>query len=322
MHPFAYVRPDSWESATGALSAVGAVALGGGTDLIPLTRESLAAPQQVVDLRGIEEATSLHWTEDGSLSIGAAVTLRDIVRNARVRADFPALVLSCHAVGSYALRNMGTLGGNLCQHVRCWYYRHGHECLRSGGGICSALDGENQYHAIFPQGPCVAVHPSDPAVALSALEAVVHVRDRHAARSVPCAEFFAASRNRLDAETVLAAGEVVTAVTIPASSSGGMHFYEKIMQRGAWDFALVSLAAIRRRDGDVRMFLGGVANTPWRVTDSVEEDVASAGLSDDDIETLAQRALYDAQPLAMNGYKLEIAAALIRRAITRLNATR
>ena len=123
---------------------------------------------------------------------------------------------------------------------------------------------------------------------------------------------------RLDHETVLAPGEIVAAVELPAESAGGVQLWEKVMQRGAWDFALVSLAAAKREDGEVRIVLGGVAPKPWRVTGSVEEDVATGGLGEDDVGTLADRALYDARPLDKNGYKVEIAAALLRRAIARL----
>jgi xanthine dehydrogenase YagS FAD-binding subunit len=132
---------------------------------------------------------------------------------------------------------------------------------------------------------------------------------------MPIAEFFVLPSERLDLETVLAAGEYVSAVEIPGRSAGGVQFYEKVMQRSAWDFALVSLAALKRRDGEVRLVLGGVAPKPWRVSESVEEDVAVGGLGEDDIATLAERALYDARPLAKNRYKVLMAAAILRRGI-------
>ena len=315
MHPFDYARPESWDAATAALAGGDAAAMGGGTDLVPLMRDRLLAPARVVDLRGVSGGSGLNWDDRGTLTLGAATTLREIASHARVRSDYAALAQACEAVGSYALRNMGTLGGNLCQHVRCWYFRQGHTCLRTGGARCSAQHGENQYHAIFPQGPCVAVHPSDPAVALCTIDATAHLFGPEGARSLPISALFARSQQRLDGETTLAPGELLTAVSIPEHSSGGVQFYEKVMQRAAWDFALVSIAGARRRDGSVRLVLGGVANTPWRVPESIEEDVASGGLSGDDIETLAQRALYDAEPLAENSYKLEIAGALLRRAM-------
>ena len=140
-------------------------------------------------------------------------------------------------------------------------------------------------------------------------------------RHVAIADFFVLPSERLDAETVLGAGEYVSAIEIPGSSAGGAQFYDKVMQRAAWDFALVSLAAVRRSDGNVRLVFGGVAPKPWRVSESVEEDVSVGGLSEDDIATLAERALYDARPLAKNGYKVQMAAAVLRRAIARVGAS-
>jgi xanthine dehydrogenase YagS FAD-binding subunit len=215
---------------------------------------------------------------------------------------------------------MGTIAGNLCQRPRCWYLRSGFHCHKNGGDSCPAASGENQYHAIFGGGPCFIVHPSDVAVALTALEATVEIRGGTPAgvRRIPIADFFVLPSERLDAETVLRRGEYVSAIEVPASSAGGVQLYEKVMQRASWDFALVSLAAVRRADGNVRLVFGGVAPKPWRVSESVEEDVSVGGLSEDDIGTLSERALYDAKPLAKNGYKVEIAAAVLRRGIRRL----
>lgn len=318
MEPFTYERAASWSDAVTRAGVPGVAILGGGTDLVPLMREGRTAPDTLVDVRHIAAARRMTWSEAGGVTIGAAVTLRELAEDPRLGEAYPALAMACRSVGSSQLREMGTLGGNLCQRVRCWYFRQGHECLRTGGSHCSAEIGENQYHAIFRTGPCVVTHPSDPAVALVALDAVVQVASTQGEREVPAGEFLATSRQRLDGETTLAAGEVVTAVSLPAASSGGVQFWEKVMQRASWDFALVSLAGVRRRDGEVRLVLGGVANVPWRVTDSIEEDVASGGLGEDDIDTLAQRALYDAEPLSMNAYKVDMAAGLLRRAITYL----
>lgn len=278
------------------------------------------APDALVDLRGLPGSEQVTWLEDGGVRIGAAAPLARLARDARLREGYPLLVDACAAVGSEAIRTMGTLGGNLCQRVRCSYFRHDFACLKRGGDRCSARGGENQYHAIFfdpgsSNGSCVAVHPSDPAVALTALEATVQVHGSRGARDVPIADFFTGTDSREEGETVVAPDEFMTSVTIPGASRGGRQRYEKVLQRGAFDFALVSLAACKRTDGEVRLVLGGVALRPWRVTDSIEEDVASGGLSDDDIETLSTRALYDARPLAQNAYKVEMASALLRRGI-------
>jgi xanthine dehydrogenase YagS FAD-binding subunit len=166
------------------------------------------------------------------------------------------------------------------------------------------------------------VHPSDPAVALTALEARVEVTGPAGSHWVDIGEFFVLPRDRLDHETVLQHGEFVTAVALPPEAAGGVQHYHKLMQRGAWDFALVSLAAVKRHNGDVRLVLGGVAPVPWRVTSSVEEDVSSGGLDDDAVETLAGRALIDVAPLSKNGYKVDLAAALLRQAMAELGEDR
>jgi xanthine dehydrogenase YagS FAD-binding subunit len=211
---------------------------------------------------------------------------------------------------------MGTIAGNLCQRPRCWYLRRGVACLKNGAGGCPAVEGESQYHAILDAGPCHAVHPSDPAVALVALEATVEiVSAAGGARHVPIAGFHQDAAANPLGETVLAEGEMIEAIELPARSSGGMQRYAKLMQRGAWDFALVSLAAIKRTDGEVRLVLGGVALRPYRVNLSVEEDVASGALDDESVDALADRALYDAKPLAKNGYKVRLAAALLKDAM-------
>lgn len=213
---------------------------------------------------------------------------------------------------------MGTIGGNLCQRPRCWYFRRQIPCLKNGGDRCPAKDGENQYLAILDGGPCYIVHPSDPAIALRALDASVELVRLSRSRTVPIADFYVLPKDRVDQETILEPGEFVSAIEIPPESAGGVQLYHKTMQRGTWDFALVSIAAVKRLDGDVRLVLGGVAPRPWRVNSSVEEDVSSGGLDDDTIATLAERALYDTDPLVKNGYKVDLAASLLRQAMREL----
>jgi xanthine dehydrogenase YagS FAD-binding subunit len=213
---------------------------------------------------------------------------------------------------------MATLGGNLCQRPRCWYFRRAIPCLKNGGDDCPARDGENQYLAILEGGPCHIVHPSDPAVALVALGAMIEVRGPAGRREVAAEDFFVLPRERMDRETILADGELVVAIHLDAAAAGGVQRYVKLMQREAWDFALVSLAAVRREDGEVRLVLGGVSPRPYRVYTSVEEEVTSGGLDEDTIAGLAERALLDAKPLAKNGYKVELAASLLRDAIRQL----
>ena len=318
MQPFAYRRADSFEDAAELTSDSSVVPLGGGTDLLVCVEERLVAPSAVVDLRTIASADAITLATDGSMRIGAAARIDTIAKHSTIVDVFPALAQACDAVGSPALRNMGTIGGNLCQRPRCWYFRRGVPCHKNGGTTCHARTGENQYHAILEGGPCWIVHPSDPAVALSALDATAEITSVSGTRALPISRFFVLPAERMDLETVLRPGELVSAVTIPAAAAGGTQSYRKLMQRGAWDFALASLAAVRRTDGSVRMVMGGVAPRPWRVPESVEEDVASGGLDEDSVVALAERALYDAEPLGKNAYKIALAASLLRDAMREL----
>lgn len=317
-HPFTYRRASSIDDAAQQLAAPGAMSLGGGTDLLVSIAEHLAAPETLVDLRAIPHSGEITPTERGGLRIGASARIADIARHPLVLERHAALAQACEVVATPALRHMGTIGGNLCQRPRCWYFRRGIPCHKNGGSTCPAVEGENQYLAILDGGPCHIVHPSDPAVALCALGATVEISSRHGARRVPTADFHVLPSERMDRETVLEAGEFVSAIEIGEDAAGGRQLYRKLMQRDAWDFALVSIAAVKRTDGEVRLVLGGVAPRPWRVNSSVEEDVASGGLDDDTVGILAERALYDARPLSGNGYKVDLAASLLRDAMREL----
>jgi xanthine dehydrogenase YagS FAD-binding subunit len=254
------------------------------------------------------------------LRIGGACRLDDIAAHADVRDAFSVLASACEQVGTPAIRAMATLAGNLAQRPRCWYFRRNVACHKNGGTTCPAHDGENQYHAILEGGPCWMVHPSDPAVALVALDADIDIVGPDGARSVNAGDFFVLPSERMDRETVLRDGELIVAIRLPAAARGGLQRYTKLMQRDAWDFALVSLAAVRRTDGDVRLVLGGVAPRPYRIYTSVEEETMSGGLDEETIVGLAERALLDAEPLAKNGYKVELAASLLRDAIREIAA--
>jgi xanthine dehydrogenase YagS FAD-binding subunit len=320
MRPPRYHRPASSTDALAALGAPGSVAFGGGTDVLVAMREGLTQPAQLVDLRHLPGARDIVARADGSVRIGGAARIADLAANVLIRDRFALLAKAAALVGTPALRNMSTIAGNLCQRTHCWYFRRGVPCLKNGGSGCAAVTGENQYHAILGGGPCHAVHASDPAVALTALDASVElVGPGDAHRTVPIGAFFARAGSNPLGETVLAHGEMIEAIELPAHSAGGTQRYEKLMQRGAWDFALVSLAGIKRIDGEVRLVLGGVSPTPWRVNQSVEEDVASGALDDESADALAERALYDAAPLSKNGYKVVQAATLLRRAMLELS---
>ena len=316
MSRFRYLRPATLPEALTALASPDACAIGGGTDLVPRIEEGLDAPSAVVDVRHLPGARDLTVTAAGGLAIGAAVRIADLAHDAAVRDRWPVLADAASAVGSPALRTMGTMAGNLVQRPRCWYYRRGVSCLKTGGHGCPAAAGEHQYHGIIDAGVCRTAHPSDPAVALLALDAMVMIaRPDGTTRSVGIAEAYADAASAPAMEFSIDAGELVREVTVPAAAAGGVQHWEKVTQRGAFDFALVSCAAVRRVDGSVRLVLGGVGAAPWRIPPSIEEDVASGGLDDDSIDALAARALYDAAPLPGTAYKVRIAEGVLRRAI-------
>lgn len=287
--------------------------MGGGTDLLVLVEEGLAQPSHLVDIRGVPEARAISWSSSGSVTIGAAVELSTIAGDSLLRERFPALVEACAAVGTPALRNMGTLGGNLCQRPRCSYFRNGFACWKTGANSCPAEQGENRQLAIFGTGPCRAVHPSDTAVALLALDARLHLASSAGQRTASVREVISTADPTREA--LLRPGELIVAVEIPAGASSGRQTYMKLMQRGAWDFALVSLAAVRHSDGTVRLVLGGVAGSPWEADHSVEEDCAAGRLAEDDVDSLVDRALQGAHPLDGNEYKVVLARSLLRRGI-------
>ncbi len=318
--PFAYDSPTSLAVALAALERPGATAVGGGTDLVPRIDEGLAAPVHLVDVRRIPGAREVTELPDGGLRIGAAVRIAELAKHPGIVARFPLLAAAAESVGTPALRNMGTLAGNLLQRPHCWYYRRAMPCFKNGGTSCLAVSGEHQYHGIVAAGTCRSVHASDPATALLALDAVVEVAWVGGGHAIPLEALYEGAAANPDAEAVLGPGELITAILLPAAAANGVQHWEKLMQRGAFDFALVSCAAARRADGTVRMALGGVAAAPWRVALSVEEDVASGGLDAESLDALAERALYDTEPLERNGYKVTMARALLVRAMRALSA--
>lgn len=314
-----YQSPATIADAAALLGGAGSRPIGGGTDLLVAMESGLDQAAVVVDITKAAGAATIENQPDGSLRIGAAARLDLLGENPAIKSRFPALSLAARAVATPALRSMGTIGGNLCQRPRCWYLRQRIPCHKNGGSGCPALTGENQYHAILGGGPCHAAHPSDLAVALLALDALLIVRSATTTRSLAIDALYANAATDARSETTLAHGELIEAIVLPAASAGGTQRFTKLMQRGVWDFALVSLAACKRADGTVRLALGGVAPMPWLVNPSVGEDISSGALDEDSADALSARAFHDARPLEMNGYKVQQATALLKRAMMELS---
>src|SRR5713226_6876302 len=271
MKNFTYYRPTSAEQAVGMLDAKWGTTemLAGGTDLLDLQKEYIAQPDKVVSLTGILSLTDLDMERDGaggSLTIGAGTTLSALADNDDLKKLFPALTDAAGQIGGPQIRNMGTLGGNLCQRNRCWYFRDEHvNCLLKGGDKCFALDGENQYHAIFTQAhPCVIVNPSTLAPALIALGASANILGPRGKRSIPLSKFFQAPKSAADREHVLAANEMVVSVTIPIAGLKNASY--EVRHKQAYDWPLVQAAVAFNFEGGkaskVNIVLGHVAPTP------------------------------------------------------------
>lgn len=314
-----YKPATSQAEAVALLGEPGSRIIGGGTDLLVAMESGLDLATTLVDITKAPDLATITALPDGGLRIGAAARLDAIATHPTIRTSFTALALAADAVATPAIRATGTVGGNLGQRPRCWYLRQRISCHKNGGTGCPAVHGENQYHAILGDGPCHAAHPSDLAVALLALDATVIVRSATGTRTLSIDALFANAASDPKSETALLAGELIEAIDLPATSAGGTHRFTKLMQRGVWDFALVSLAAVKRTDGSVRMALGGVAPHPWLVNPSVGEDVASGALDEDSADALAARTLHDAKPLELNGYKVQQATALLTRAMMELS---
>jgi xanthine dehydrogenase YagS FAD-binding subunit len=238
------------------------------------------------------------------------------------RPDLACLREALLETASPQLRHMATLGGNLLQRPRCWYFRNAlTHCLRKGGQRCYAFRGENKYHAILGGGPCYIVHPSDPALALLALDASVVVVGREGARTIPIAAFYLLPRQDAHREADIAPDEILTEVVVPEPAERARSVYVKVAERQVWDFALVSAAVQLTLDGDrvtsARVALGGVAPAPWRA-ESAEEALAGAVLTDGTIDRAARAATTGARPLAQNAFKVDLAQGVLRQALQRL----
>ena len=324
MPPFDYIEAHSIQEAVALLGEPGTVAMGGGTDLLPQVRDGVVAAKRLVGLAAIPELAAIEETADGGLSIGAAATIADVASHPLVR-RYAALAEAAGGLATPQIRNEGTIGGNLAQRPRCWYYRSPLiPCLKKGGDRCYALAGNTRLLCVTGGDRCYIVHPSDTAVALSALDARIEIIGPNGRRDVVISEFFAGPGKDLLRENVLEPDEVIARIVLPASAVTDRSVYLKVRERESGDFALGQ----RRRqpsrwmtDGNdrqgSRIALGGVAPVPYRAIE-VEDFLAGKSASQVDAAEAAMLALPDSTPLPQNGYKLPMARNTVRRALTHL----
>jgi xanthine dehydrogenase YagS FAD-binding subunit len=324
MNQFSYGRASSVQEALDVIDDT-CRPLAGGTDLLAMIKEGLLAPESLVDVKRIGGLDRVRQ-EDDTLCLGALIRLSDLIEEQAVSQE-PWLACLYHALlqtASPQLRHMATLGGNLLQRPRCWYFRNKNtHCLRKGGQRCFAFRGENKYHAILGGGPCYIVHPSDPAVALLALDASVVLAGPDGTRTVPLDAFYLLPKTDPHREVDLSPQELLTEILLPIPASGTRGTYIKIAERQAWDFALVSVAVqLVVTEGVVqqaRVALGGVAPVPWRAEAS-EEVLNGAALTDDVIEQAAVAATEGARALAQNAFKIEMVQGLVRQGLNALKS--
>ena len=322
MDNFSYSRPATLKEATAQLGKErGKIALlAGGTDLLGELKDHLAAPERLVNIRNLKELQGI-TPGRGNLTIGAATLLADIAESPLIQKDTPLLAMAAGKVGTPQIRNMGTIGGNLCQRPRCWYYRNNYPCFKHGGTTCFSAAGENDYHAIFEGGPSFIVHPSDTAPALVALGASARIVNGSSERLVPLDKFFVTPKQDATRENVLQPNEVLMEITVPNAPPGSKAVYVKEMVREIWDFALCSVAAmVTVQNGvvqDARIVLGGVAPIPYR---SIKAEAAIKGKPLDEASCAAAglAAVDGARPLAKNAYKVPLTQAVVKRALLSL----
>ena len=323
MRPFGYTRAADVHHALSLAAAPGATFLGGGTNLVDLIRRGVETPDALVDVTGLP-LTEVEETEDGWVRIGAVVTNADLAHHPLVRSRYPVLSQALLAGASGQLRTMATVGGNLLQRTRCPYFADLTTACnkREPGTGCSARDGFTRSAAVLGASEhCVAVHPSDMAVALAALDAEVEVAGTGGSRRVPVTAFYRAPGQTPHLETVLEPGELVTAVVVPPLREGARSGYRKVRDRASYAFALVSVAAVLHiEDGHIttaRVALGGVAPRPWRAV-AAESLLVGRAPTDDTFAAAASAELSAAAPLADNGFKVGLSERTIVATLRRL----
>jgi xanthine dehydrogenase YagS FAD-binding subunit len=323
---FSYVKARSLQDVVDVLSGGDARILAGGTDLLGCLRDRTVAAEKVVSVSGLDRLRGIGETSDGGLRIGALTTITEIAEHPLVRDRYPGLAQAALEVASPQLRNQGTIGGNICQKPRCWYYRGDFYCLRKGGRLCYAFGGENEYHAIFgSSGRCCMVHPSDIAPVLAALEASARIVGPDGNRLVPLDKFHVPPEDNAEKETVLEPAEIVTEILLPPPVSVMWSSYRKVRGRRSWDFAVAGLAlALVFKDNVVeraRVVLSGAAPVPWRST-ATEDAITGKALDQGTVMAAADAVVKGAEPLQNNEYKIALFKAIVEEELASIPGQR
>lgn len=295
--------------------------IAGGTDLVPQMRCGIRQPERLISIKDIPGLNMIQTSNGEGLTMGMSATLDDILQNEIIRISYPVLWQAISVTASPQLRNRGTIGGNLNQASRCWYYRGDFHCWLKGGEICYARDGENQKHAIFGGGPCYTVNPSDLAPVLVALKANLEIFGPDGRRILPVENFFQIPHEGSRQLNILSPREIITGISISFPASNSRSIYVKAMERRVWSFALSSVAAQvmfeKGKVAGISVVLGGVAPRPWRLNE-VESRLRGSILDDITINTVLEEAVAGAQPLSKNAYKGNLIKGLVKKALMSL----
>jgi len=321
MPAFELYQPASIDAVLELLERHGSSAwvLAGGLDSFDWLKDRIKRPSVVVDLSAIAELKGIRTRGDG-LEIGAMTTLTEVVRHPVIKERYSILLKASEAAASPQIRNQGTIGGNVSQDTRCWYYRAGWPCYRAGGNICYAdtPTAINREHAILGADRCVAVNPSDTSPALIALEAEMVIRSRDGERIVAAEDYFVGPGSDIMRMTVLRPGDLLTAIRLPGTWAGAHFYFEKVADRNVWDFPLVNVASAAVMAGDtvtrMRIAVNGVAATPLRLP-AVENAVRGKRRDEATAAAAGELAIVGAEPLHHNAYKVPLLRNLVKRAV-------
>ena len=319
MERFEYANPSTVKEATALLGAHwnDAQILAGGTDLISMMKDFVVSPKRVVNIKGISELGGISKTAAG-VRIGAAVTLDDLSLHPLIRSEFPSLLTAALGVSSPQIRNMGTVGGDLCQRPRCWYFRGGHGLLAMQDGKSLVPNGENKYHAIFGANPAYFVSASSLGPALAALGAHVKIASPTGTRTVAVEKFFVIPKAADTREIDLHPNEILTEIVIPSSAASMKNATYEIREKQALDWPLATASVALKMNGgkitSARIVMGHVAPIPWAAS-AAEHSLTGKSIDEASAEKAAAEAVQGAQPLSQNGYKVQLAKVAVKRAL-------
>jgi xanthine dehydrogenase YagS FAD-binding subunit len=310
MNNFKIAQPQTVDQITSLPAADTYYLMAGGTDLLDEIKNEIIEPEAIIDLNTIPGLAYIKSTNKGT-RIGALTKVAELANSPQIGRDYPVLQEAALSLATPQLRNMGTVGGNICQRPRCWYYRDPQvQCRKKGGSRCYATRGKNRYHAIFGGGICHIVYPSDLAPALISLGSEVTIGTEKGDKKIPLDEFYALPRTNARKENILKPNELVKEIHLPPPKKGAKSTYFKLKERGTWDFAVVSVAVNGTISGgafkEIRIVMGGVAPIPWRL-DRAEKLIKGKTVTEKVVRDAVKAAMADAKPLAENAYKIDLA---------------